>query len=107
MPEPVGAEISAWRPLAIAGQACTWAGVGAAKARANQSRTCGVKGARAGCAAEWSFGVWMPEGRASVTHGGDGCASTDAPHSPALARISATTAAPSKCASRAPQSAKM
>ena len=50
LPEPVGAEMSACRPEAIAGQACAWAGVGSAKARANQSRTCGVNAARAGCA---------------------------------------------------------
>jgi hypothetical protein len=31
-------------PVAIAGQACAWAGVGAAKARSNHSLTCGVNG---------------------------------------------------------------
>jgi hypothetical protein len=43
LPEPVGAEISVCSPVAIAGQACAWAGVGAAKARSNHSLTCGVK----------------------------------------------------------------
>ena len=33
--------------MAMAGQACSWAGVGAAKARSNQSLTVGVKGSRA------------------------------------------------------------
>ena len=51
MPEPVGAETSAWAPAEIAGQAWTCAGVGSANARANHSRTCGVKGSRAGCTA--------------------------------------------------------
>ncbi len=35
-------------PAAIAGQPCSWAGVGAGKARTNHSRTRGWKGARAG-----------------------------------------------------------
>ena len=43
MPEPVGAEISACSPVAIAGHACAWAAVGSANARVNQSRTWGVK----------------------------------------------------------------
>ena len=38
LPEPVGAEISVCSPVAIAGHACAWAGVGAAKARSNHSR---------------------------------------------------------------------
>jgi len=42
LPDPVGAEISACSPVAIAGQACDWAAVGSAKARVNQSRTWGV-----------------------------------------------------------------
>ena len=43
MPEPVGALIRTFSPVAIAGQACAWAGVGASNAFANQSRTSGVK----------------------------------------------------------------
>ena len=43
LPEPVGALIRTFSPVAIAGQACTCAGVGSAKASANQSRTSGVK----------------------------------------------------------------
>ena len=43
LPEPVGALISTFSPVAIAGQASTCAGVGASKALANQSRTSGVK----------------------------------------------------------------
>jgi hypothetical protein len=39
----VGAEISVCSPVAIAGQAWTWAGVGSAKAWENQSRTRGAK----------------------------------------------------------------
>jgi hypothetical protein len=42
LPDPVGAEISACCPVAIAGHACAWAAVGSAKARVNQSRTWGV-----------------------------------------------------------------
>ena len=34
-----------WAPVAIAGQACAWAGVGASNARPNHSRTWGVKAA--------------------------------------------------------------
>ncbi len=45
LPEPVGALISVCSPEAIAGHACACAAVGSAKARVNQSRTCGVKGA--------------------------------------------------------------
>jgi hypothetical protein len=41
-PLPVGAEISTCSPVAIAGHACAWAGVGASKARSNHSRTGGV-----------------------------------------------------------------
>ena len=41
LPDPVGAEIRTCSPVAIAGQACAWAGVGAANARANQSLTWG------------------------------------------------------------------
>ena len=44
LPEPVGALISVCSPVAIAGQACAWAGVGASKARSNHSLTCGVSG---------------------------------------------------------------
>ena len=43
LPEPVGAEISTCSPVAIAGQACAWAGVGSANAPVNQSRTPGLK----------------------------------------------------------------
>ena len=43
MPEPVGAEIRTCSPEAIAGQACSWAAVGAANARVNQSRVAGLK----------------------------------------------------------------
>ena len=42
LPEPVGAEIRTWSPVAIAGQACACASVGLAKARLNHSRTWGV-----------------------------------------------------------------
>jgi hypothetical protein len=42
-PEPVGAERSTFCPAEIAGHACFCAGVGSSKARANQSRTWGVK----------------------------------------------------------------
>ena len=38
LPEPVGATTRACRPAAIASQAPTWAGVGAAKAASNQAR---------------------------------------------------------------------
>src|SRR6185295_18551797 len=41
LPEPVGAAISACRPERIAGHAATCAGVGAAKAPANQAATAG------------------------------------------------------------------
>src|SRR3954469_8582606 len=41
LPDPVGAEMSTCSPEAIAGHACSWAGVGAANAAANQSRTAG------------------------------------------------------------------
>ena len=43
MPEPVGADSSTCSPEAIAGHACSWAAVGAAKADVNQSRTRGEK----------------------------------------------------------------
>ena len=43
LPEPVGADSSTCSPEAIAGQACSWAAVGAANARANQSRVAGLK----------------------------------------------------------------
>ena len=45
LPDPVGADSSTWSPPAIAGQAWVWASVGSAKARRNQSRTCGVNDA--------------------------------------------------------------
>src|SRR5215471_2036768 len=43
LPEPVGAAISACLPAPIAGQASAWAGVGAAKDRANQAASAGWK----------------------------------------------------------------
>ncbi len=43
LPEPVGAWISVCLPLAIAGQPCSCAGVGASKAPSNQARVCGLK----------------------------------------------------------------
>ncbi len=43
LPDPVGADSSTCSPRAIAGHACAWAGVGAAKAASNHSRTCGLK----------------------------------------------------------------
>ena len=42
-PSPVGADSSTCSPRAIAGHACAWAGVGAAKAASNHSRTRGAK----------------------------------------------------------------
>jgi hypothetical protein len=39
----VGAETSTFSPLAMAGQASLWAGVGRSNERVNHSRTCGVK----------------------------------------------------------------
>ena len=41
LPVPVGARISVWSPLAIAGQPCSCGGVGSAKVAVNQSRTGG------------------------------------------------------------------
>src|SRR3954469_12857120 len=41
LPDPVGAEMSTCSPEAIAGHACSWAGVGAANAAPNQLRTAG------------------------------------------------------------------
>ena len=41
LPEPVGAAISTCRCAAITGQAARWAGVGAAKVRANHRATAG------------------------------------------------------------------
>ena len=38
LPEPVGAQISVFAPVAIAGQPCSWAGVGASNERSNQAR---------------------------------------------------------------------
>ena len=46
-PEPVGACTSTCAPVAMTGQAASWAGVGAAKARSNQERVAGVKAASA------------------------------------------------------------
>ena len=43
LPEPVGADSSTCSPAAIAGHAWACAGVGSAKARANHSRTPGLK----------------------------------------------------------------
>jgi hypothetical protein len=42
-PDPVGAETKTCSPPAIAGHAFAWAGVGAAKACSNQSRTGALK----------------------------------------------------------------
>src|SRR3954447_988100 len=41
LPLPVGALSSTWSPDAIAGQACSWAGVGPSNAPVNQLRTSG------------------------------------------------------------------
>src|ERR1700761_8548208 len=46
LPDPVGAEIRTCSPEAIAGQACSWAAVGPAKAPVNHSRVRGVKTSR-------------------------------------------------------------
>ena len=43
LPEPVGALIRTCSPEAIAGHACSWAGVGAANASANHWRVVGLK----------------------------------------------------------------
>src|SRR4029453_5596444 len=43
LPEPVGALSSTWSPDAIAGHACSWAGVGPSNAPVNQLRTSGEK----------------------------------------------------------------
>ena len=43
LPEPVGAEMRTCSPEAIAGHACSWAGVGPANAPVNQSRVVGLK----------------------------------------------------------------
>ena len=45
MPEPVGAQISALSPPAIASQPPTWAGVGPSKEASNQRRVAGENGA--------------------------------------------------------------
>jgi hypothetical protein len=39
LPEPVGARISVWSPLAMAGQPLSWASVGAGNEDSNQART--------------------------------------------------------------------
>src|SRR4051794_13844030 len=49
LPEPVGAEMRTCSPVAIAGQAWAWAGVGSSKELRNQSRTRGVKAERGMC----------------------------------------------------------
>ena len=46
-PEPVGAWMSTWRPVAMAGQPRSCAGVGPSNVRSNQPRTPGLKGASA------------------------------------------------------------
>ncbi len=43
MPDPVGARMSVWSPAAMAGQPCSWAGVGAGNEVSNQVRTAGEK----------------------------------------------------------------
>ena len=50
-------------PAAIGGQPSRWAVVGSAKARVNQSRTSGWKGARAGAGAVVLTRGWYPGGR--------------------------------------------
>ncbi len=47
LPDPVGAEMRTCSPEAIAGQACSWAAVGASKAPVNHSRVRGLKTSRA------------------------------------------------------------
>src|SRR3954467_11779390 len=49
LPDPVGADSSTSSLRAIAGLACSWAAVGASKARRNHSRTCGVNDSSAAC----------------------------------------------------------
>jgi hypothetical protein len=43
LPEPVGAWIRTWEPLAIAGHPCTCGGVGPSNVRSNQSRVTSEK----------------------------------------------------------------
>ena len=43
LPLPVGAQMSVCWPPVMAGQPCTWAGVGAGNDVANQARTAGEK----------------------------------------------------------------
>src|ERR1700753_3212939 len=45
LPEPVGAQISAFSPPAIASQPPAWAGVGPSKEASNQRRVAGENGA--------------------------------------------------------------
>ncbi len=46
LPEPVGARISVWAPLAMAGQPFVWGGVASGNEVLNQARTAGENGAR-------------------------------------------------------------
>src|SRR3954470_13167185 len=57
LPDPVGAEMRTCSPEAIAGHACSWAGVGAANAASNQSRTAGEN---------WSSGIVLRVRRAAT-----------------------------------------
>lgn len=41
LPLPVGAQMSVWEPPTMAGQPCTWAGVGSGNEDANHARTAG------------------------------------------------------------------
>jgi hypothetical protein len=45
LPDPVGADSSTCSPLAIAGQACAWAGVGSANEASNHARVGGLNAA--------------------------------------------------------------